>query len=234
MSIVLKIDLSQGNYMGTYFIKVGEVHIMERLIPDYLTLTEEDIHDALKEFRSYIDIAPSDFRELYYLAYKHMIFRLVDSVRAGDIMTEDVVYVYNNTKLKDVILLMGKHHISGVPVIDSHMHVVGVISEKDLIYHLTGEKMGSIMTILTYLIEGKLVHIHLSDIEAAHIMSAPPLTVFESTPVLKVIELISKRQINRVPVVNSENILKGIITRNNLFNPSCSIIVSSKEITKKG
>ena len=50
-----------------------------------------------------------------------------------EIMTRDVVTVTPATSIQSAATLMADHGISGLPVVDEHRHLVGIISEGDLI-----------------------------------------------------------------------------------------------------
>ena len=53
---------------------------------------------------------------------------------AKDIMTrEDIISVKKDTAVFEAVELIVKHDISGIPVVDDDMTLVGVVSEKDLL-----------------------------------------------------------------------------------------------------
>src|SRR6516225_9123874 len=52
---------------------------------------------------------------------------------AAEIMTKEVVTVRPNTTVAEIADLLLDHKISGVPVIDDNRHVVGIVSEEDLL-----------------------------------------------------------------------------------------------------
>ncbi len=52
---------------------------------------------------------------------------------AEEIMTKDVISVTRETPVREAMELMLKHRISGLPVVDDNMNLVGVISEKDVV-----------------------------------------------------------------------------------------------------
>ena len=56
--------------------------------------------------------------------------------KARDVMTKKVVFVKRDTPLKEVAEVMGKHGISGVPVVENGGKVVGIISEKDFLFQM--------------------------------------------------------------------------------------------------
>ena len=50
-----------------------------------------------------------------------------------DVMTRDVITVSPATPIREAASLMVKHRVSGLPVIDAEGHLVGIISDGDLI-----------------------------------------------------------------------------------------------------
>ena len=71
---------------------------------------------------------------------------------AEEIMTKDVISVTKETPIREAMELMLKHRISGLPVVDDDMNLVGVLSEKDvvsLLYNietLDSQKVRNFMT----------------------------------------------------------------------------------------
>ncbi|MCX4741173.1 CBS domain-containing protein [Streptomyces antibioticus] len=56
----------------------------------------------------------------------------------GEVMTRDVVEAHRETSFKDVVRLLDRHRVSGLPVVDEDDKVVGVISQTDLIRRQAG------------------------------------------------------------------------------------------------
>jgi CBS domain-containing protein len=52
---------------------------------------------------------------------------------AEEIMTKNVISVTRETPIREAMELMIKHRISGLPVVDDDMNLVGVLSEKDVV-----------------------------------------------------------------------------------------------------
>jgi CBS domain-containing protein len=61
------------------------------------------------------------------------INREVIMFTAEEIMTKDVISVTKETPIREAMELMLKHRISGLPVVDDDMNLVGVLSEKDVV-----------------------------------------------------------------------------------------------------
>ncbi|MHC4365598.1 MAG: CBS domain-containing protein [Planctomycetota bacterium] len=54
-------------------------------------------------------------------------------LKAKDIMTENAISVKEETPIFEAVAIMVKHDISGMPVVENNMTLVGVLSEKDVI-----------------------------------------------------------------------------------------------------
>lgn len=111
---------------------------------------------------------------------------------ASDVMVKDVITVNEKTPLKDVTKLFGEKHITGAPVVNADGHLVGVLSESDIIRKTTS--IGA-----------------WSPSQAGQIMTKPAVTVLPTEPLQKVCELMHDRRIHRVVVADASGI-QGIIT----------------------
>jgi CBS domain-containing protein len=59
-------------------------------------------------------------------------------MRVEDVMTRDVITVRPETTIHEAAALMVVHGVSGLPVVDDARHVVGILSEGDLILRQKG------------------------------------------------------------------------------------------------
>ena len=55
-------------------------------------------------------------------------------MRTTDVMTTDVITVTPETSVQELAALLGKHGISGVPVLGAANELVGIVSEGDLLH----------------------------------------------------------------------------------------------------
>jgi CBS domain-containing membrane protein len=183
-------------------------------IPCPIDLSNEDVYDAMKKIPGYLDITPGDFKEIYILAYQLARERLSRSLKAKDVMTREVVYVAPETPLKEAAVLMARHAISGVPVVDADRKVLGVMSEKDFLSHMGTKSQKSFMGVVAECLAGTgCLAVSILEQNAGDIMTSPAITVEENTSIQEVSDTLGKWNINRVPVVDEEKRLKGILSR---------------------
>ena len=107
--------------------------------------------------------------------------------------------------------------VSGVPVVDKENRVAGVLSERDFLAQM-GSGVGTVfMDVVARCLDARgcaALNIRNKNVDA--IMSAPAVTVSEQATSVQIAELLKEKGINRVPVVDSENCLAGIISREDL------------------
>jgi CBS domain-containing membrane protein len=189
--------------------------------PGGLELKDEDIYEAMKQIPGYLDITPGDFQEVYRLAYRQALERLSRSVTAGEIMTREVSFVHPETPLAEVAEVMGRRGVSGVPVVDAHGKVVGVISEKDFLTHMGVKEPRNFMALVAGCLKTKgCVALPVGKQNAAQIMSAPAVTISPDTAVLEIAARFAARKINRAPVTDGEGRLLGIVSRGDIVKVS--------------
>ena len=145
-----------------------------------------------------------------------------------EIMTSPVVSVKTDTPLYEVVQLLDRKFFSGVPVVDEQDRVVGIISERDLLKY-TRIVLGRPCRDLSTLLEEKeatavdsqrgveVIELIASN-TASNLMTKEVITLREDTPTIEAVKVMNRQQINRIPVVDSEQKLQGIVTRANVLN----------------
>ncbi|MEU6018270.1 CBS domain-containing protein [Streptomyces sp. NPDC047515] len=133
-------------------------------------------------------------------------------IRVGDLMTDEVVSVVSVTSFKEVAKLLAQHDISGLPVLDDEDRVVGVVSESDLLSRqATGHPVtGDAPDAATRTSSG-------AEFTAAEVMSTPAVTVHAQETAPEAARLMTRSGVERLPVVDDEDRLVGIVTRRDLL-----------------
>jgi CBS domain-containing membrane protein len=182
-------------------------------------LTDADIYEAMKSISGYLDITPGDFKELYCIAYKHAAERFARSITARDIMVSAVVSVSPEDPLVVVVETMSRSRVSGVPVVDADRRVLGVISEKDVLFQLLGETTDNFMALLARCLRsGGCCEMSVQALTAREVMTSPAVTLREDATLVNIAAMLTEKQINRLPVTGAEDKLVGIITRSDIVN----------------
>lgn len=134
---------------------------------------------------------------------------------AQDIMTTDVVTVAPDTPLTVVTGVLLDQRISGVPVVEADGRPVGMVTEGDL---LRRPEMGSERRepwwrhLLTTPEEKADAYVKTHGEHAGDVMSEDLVFVRRDTPVAKIVELLEKHRIRRVPVIEGGKLV-GVVSR---------------------
>jgi CBS domain-containing membrane protein len=186
-----------------------------------VNISDDDIYDAMKDIPGYLDITPGDFKEVYLKAYQHAIQRLTRLVKARDVMMRDVVSVLTDTPLTAIAEIMAERKISGVPVVNEAGVPVGVISEKDILALMAPGGIRTFMQVVAECLGGtSCLAAPVRSHTAAKVMSSPAVTVSEDTSLMEVADILTHKGINRVPVVDVNGKMTGIISRGDVVRSS--------------
>ncbi|MER6093113.1 CBS domain-containing protein [Streptomyces bluensis] len=148
----------------------------------------------------------------------------------GEVMTSEVVQAQRETPFKDVVRLLDRHRISGLPVVDHDDRVVGVISGTDLVHgQVARADTGRGTTGRGNTGRGgrlRLPRLRRSEqaaaeragaTTAAELMSVPAITVHPEQLVPDAARMMERHGIELLPVVDEEDRLIGIATRRDLL-----------------
>lgn len=119
---------------------------------------------------------------------------LAYDLRIADVMTRDIKSLPPTDTMRSVVDLLRKNHISGAPVMDGDS-LVGVVSQEDLMRALTD---------------------HDRDAPISKYMSSDVITVKSYEPVIKALETFTRTHVGRLPVVDENNHLVGMITKGDI------------------
>ncbi len=140
--------------------------------------------------------------------------------RVEDVMTTAVVTVDRITPYKEIARLLTEHKISSVPVLSMGRHVVGLVSEADLVAAedeaaqraRVGDERRA-----RWLAFSRRGQEH-SAMSAGDLMTAPAITIHPDAPVPSAARVMHTRQIRMLPVVDPEGKLIGVVSRRDLLS----------------
>jgi CBS domain-containing protein len=133
--------------------------------------------------------------------------------RVDEVMTKDVVAVREETPYRDVVDVLIGHRVSAVPVTDSAGHVVGVVSEADLLLKVSDVPAPTIFAAG----RRRRDRAKADGRVARDVMSAPAVTVLPSLSVASAARRMQREHVKRLPVEDDMGRLVGIVTRSDLL-----------------
>lgn len=137
--------------------------------------------------------------------------------KVKDIMSKEVISLKPDTTVKDAVKSLFQLRISGLPVIENE-RLVGMFTEKDILQYILPsyiEKIGSfVYTEGSKVIKRKLME--LANLKVADLMRKEVVTVEENTSIEEVARIMLTQKIRRIPVLNEEGKVVGIIAREDI------------------
>ena len=120
---------------------------------------------------------------------------------AGDLMSKEVLTIYEDQQLAEILDLFLKEHIHGAPVLDRRDRLVGIVTQQDLFFATMTRSDGAVgpdSEAFQSLVVGD-------------IMTSPAVSAGESTPIKNLCRMMHRLRIHRVPIVQDGRVT-GLIS----------------------
>ena len=133
-----------------------------------------------------------------------------------DVMTADVASVLVDTPYAEVVATLATRKVSALPVLDGFNHVIGVVSEADLLHKV--EFIGEDTEIRFFQWGTKKVNrAKANATTAGDLMTAPAVTVQPGVSLVIAAKRMEEAHIKRLPVLDEMGRLIGIVSRRDLL-----------------
>ena len=118
-------------------------------------------------------------------------------LKTKDIMNKKVICVKKDTPVVEAIRLMSTNNITGVPVVEDDMTLVGILSEQDVLrlFHTHKDEKGRTVN---------------------NFMTQPAIHFDEEEPLLDACYRLRDNPIRRVPVTSNDKVV-GVISRSDIL-----------------
>lgn len=142
--------------------------------------------------------------------------------KASDIMTTDVITVRKDTTVAELANLLATNNIGGAPVVDEQGHLLGVVTESDLIDQSKKVHIPTVITILDSVIylespeKMEKEMLKMAGTTVGDIFTEDPKTVVEDTSLEEIATIMSEENIHTLPVLRDSEIV-GIIGKGDII-----------------
>lgn len=139
-------------------------------------------------------------------------------MKVEEVMVRDVISVNRNSSIEEIVQVLTKNKISGIPVLSDGGYLVGIVTEGDLLRLETTPRLPEFINLLGAVIYYHGVDTYNEDFKkilaqrAADIMTEDVITVKEGTDISEVAHIMLDHNIKQVPVVDGSKIV-GMVTR---------------------
>lgn len=147
--------------------------------------------DTVTEYRLAIALARAGGIGLIHknMSIKEQAEQVRKVKRSESGMIIDPVTLKANATVQDALNLMKSYKIGGIPIIDDNMTLIGILTNRDLRFEIDlGKPVSELMT-------------------SSNLITAP-----QGTTLSQAQEILQKHKIEKLPVVDNNNILVGLIT----------------------
>lgn len=136
-------------------------------------------------------------------------------MKVADLMTTEVITVGRETALKEAARRMIEAGVSGLVVTGDAGEIVGIISEADFVKAESGRRAAKRARLLRWFGEGDAV----SEVErvVGDVMTTEVLTLGPNADHVEAARLMQKAGIKRVPIVDPDTSLLGIVSRSDIL-----------------
>jgi CBS-domain-containing membrane protein len=137
----------------------------------------------------------------------------------AEVMTRRVIALREDAEYKEIITALRHNRVSACPVIDSHRRVLGVVSEADLLCNVADPRLPGVDALGPDRADSELgKRTKAAALTAAELMTAPAVVIVPSEPVTAAAKLMQDRLVKRLPVVDGERRLVGIVSRSDVLS----------------
>lgn len=184
---------------------------------DRLGINQADLHNALKQMNTYLDVSEEDLEAVYKMAGMQTYRRKMGEITCADIMSRNLVTAEYGTELEEAWAQLRYHKIKAIPVVDRAQRVIGIITLVDFL------KRANLKTYDTF--QDKLVKFirRTPGVESSkpevvgQIMASPVYSAKETMHIVELVPLLSQRGLHHIPIVNAERRLVGMVTQSDLI-----------------
>src|SRR4029078_9332205 len=143
----------------------------------------------------------------YMIVVLHMS---IDSISISDIMSKDVKVEVQNQNIFAVAKIMSDNNVGSVIIIDNHENKspVGIVTERDILRILGSLKPDLLQT------------------PVKELMSHPIIPLSIQATISDALTLMQEKKIRRIPIVDKNNNLVGIVTENDIFK----VLMKNKDL----
>jgi len=147
-----------------------------------------------------------------------------EQATVADVMTRDVPEVHESARIEELFDLLVSSAHKRVVVVDDRRRVVGIIADSDLISRVSRETWPGLMEVLVSKVPIEKIsgaaRQHLQKLRAKtarDLMTRSVVTVRDKMPVASALALSAEKRVKRLPVVDAEGELVGIVGRTEMM-----------------
>ncbi|GIZ11078.1 HPP family protein [Pseudomonas sp. NCCP-436] len=183
----------------------GTHHTRDPVPGERVGIRDTDLDQALDELGAFVDVTREDLAMIVKSTERYALRRHMGDIRAGQVMSRDLICATPGTSIKQGLHLLRHHHLKALPILDHNRKLVGIVSLSDLISPLhrrLPKRIGLFR---------RRPRPRLGDL-----MTSPVRCTDVDTHVVELIGVLSDRGLHCLPVLENEKLV-GVITQTDVI-----------------
>jgi len=152
------------------------------------------------------------------VTYSHRRLREVPAqAPVSDLMSREVRSMTPDTPVTEAVELLLDQDYRALPVVDEERRVVGILTDGDLLHRAGLLPISAQQALTASELSHHLTMMRRAKVTVGHLMTAPPITIQAATSAAEAVQLMVEHDVKRLPVVDDQGRLLGIVSRLDLF-----------------
>ena len=183
----------------------------------YLSVSRENIKQALTEMDKFVDISDDSLGRIFNLSATYARRQRMGEVLVGDIMTHDVIKAEYGDDVEDLWMLMAKHKIRSIPIVDKYNKIQGIVTIADFLNQVKTPTDEPLKVRFEKFLKPSIGMSTDKPEYAGHLMNTAVITVHPNQHILDLFPIFYENGVHHLPVVDDDNKLLGMMTPKNLL-----------------
>jgi len=195
---------------------------------DRLGINQADLHNALKEMDTFLDVSEEDLGQVYKMAGMQAYRRKMGEITCADIMSRNLVTAEYGSEIEEAWAQLHFHNIKAIPVVDRAQRVIGIITLVDFLKRANLKTYETLRDKLVSFIKRTPGMCADKPEVVGQIMASPVYMAKQTMHIVELVPLLSERGLRHIPIIDEERRLVGMITQSDLIAALYAGTVSSK------
>lgn len=177
-----------------------------------ILLPSEEVPRVLEKLKPMVSDGIITLSKIEVVSFQAPRSILPPHLLVRDVMTSKPIFAHTDFSVRTAVELMMDYQLKSLPVVDKHHHLEGMVTQSDLVERAgMPSRFGLFARLGEEELEGWLTKMDHTPL--ASIMTKNPQAVREDHRVAEAIHLMVRKNLKRLPVVDAQGTLRGVISR---------------------
>lgn len=139
-------------------------------------------------------------------------------INVKEIMNKEPIFVHESRSVDDAVVIILDHKINGIAVVNEEQHVLGIITQGDLLLKATRSPLFKLWPYGDYTVTEELMKEYKKIIgtKVSEVMTKNPVCIHEDDLISRAAEIMHTERVKQLPVIHEERLV-GMVTRSDII-----------------